>query len=178
MKNLRIITLTAICMMAGVSLLESKALNADKHSIQFTNNTANPLSIQCKSQYKKIVAAVEKVRYNKDTLTVPAGQSVTWNFHTVFNWSTPKYIKIKDTVSGKKLDADAEKSSKIINSFAYDGGNNTINADYTITTIDKNEITRTTKINGDGTTTVTSTRKTGIPNVKTNPSSKDDLVLK
>ncbi|MDP3788318.1 MAG: hypothetical protein Q8Q60_03325 [Candidatus Chromulinivorax sp.] len=179
MKNLRIITLTAICMMAGVSLLEAKAGNADKHSIQFTNNTANPLSIECKSQYLKMVYQVYKKRHDKDTLTVAPGKSVTWKYHTASYGETfPKYIKIKDTVNGKRLDADQSKSPKILGQLKIDSGNNIINADYTITTISSSGTTVTTKINGDGTTTVTSTPKTGTPTVETKPSSNDDLVLK
>lgn len=176
MKNLRIITLTAICMMTGISLLEAKALS-EVHSMRFTNNTTNHLSIECKSQYEKKVNGFNKIRYDKETLTIPAGESKIWNYHTKSNAQTdkPQYIKIKDTVNRKHLDIEKKVN---MSQLARDGGNNIINADYTITTISENETIVTTKINGNGTTTVTTTPKTGTQAVETKPSSDKDLVLK
>ncbi|MDP3788320.1 MAG: hypothetical protein Q8Q60_03335 [Candidatus Chromulinivorax sp.] len=139
MKNLRIITLTAICIMTGMGLLEAEAEISDKHSMQFTNNTANPLSIECKSQYRKWVNAARRMRHDKETLAIPAGESKTWNYHTSIGYKgLPQYIKIKDTVSGKYFNADKEKSKNILEKLKVDEGNNIINADYTLTAVDKN----------------------------------------
>lgn len=157
MKNLRIITLSAICMITSMNLLEAKASLSEKHSMKFTNNTANPLSIECKSQYRKVVNGIKRMRHDQETLTIPAGESKTWNYHTGKGHNgLPKYIKIKDTVNGKHLDLQLLKlklkgvpkeNENLINNkirqLAWDEkSNNIINADYTITVINKNGATK------------------------------------
>ncbi len=182
MKNLRIITLTAICMMLGMSLIEAKDFYS--RTMTFINNSPNPISIDCQSKYTKQEHGSQGVtRHDHITKTIPAGttgNSIKWKFNTDNKPSDLQFIKIKDTVNGKQFNV----SNGYHGFVTGDNSSNTINTDGTITTVKPSgttgtaTITVTTKINGDGTTTVTSTPTTGTPTVTTRASSATDLVLK
>ncbi|MDP3788319.1 MAG: hypothetical protein Q8Q60_03330 [Candidatus Chromulinivorax sp.] len=70
MKNLRIITLTAICMMTGVSLLEA----ARQSSMIVSNETSYPIQVTIKSVYKKTKNGGRVTRHDNKTITVAAGK--------------------------------------------------------------------------------------------------------
>ena len=109
MKKLYLTTLTAICMMSGMSLLKAN------NTIMFTNNSPDILSIHLKAKHKK----AGQTRHDEDTLTVPASNTATWGYN-----GDIEFIDITDTVNGKH--------THLVQSLGY---NTVIASDYSISTI-------------------------------------------
>ncbi len=124
MKNLQIITLTAICMMTGISLLEA----ATQSSAIVLNGAPYPISVKIHSMYKKTKNGGKVTRHDNKTIKIAAGSSSspiagTINYDggvediTVINLSntdpSQQQTTKKDT-SNKKIVGTATKNIRTI----------------------------------------------------------------